>query len=286
MKIKRLRAYLKRGACGSLLALCALLAHGQAQAFLPPGEPSFFAGNPSTRQLAIRHRIGLKMLGWSSNPTGIYAMYSQSSFWYLDNEDRGYTVENNFEPEIQFFADGMFLARAADWWPGVLDFSLSYSHHSNGIDGLLSRSWNHLNGGLYIGVPSEDSLCVTLTGWYPFNVEAGNLDIASYAGHGRLALYYQPGQSVPVLGHTQIYLASTFSFDSPPGGMFTLLEASLAFAPHWLARPPFPQPTSQRGDHQPETQFGFFIQWVVGRGESLIQYQSYQNTLRIGLRLW
>jgi len=80
-------------------------------------------------------------------------------------------VENNFEPEVQLFADGALLAKATDWWPQHLDLSLSYSHLSNGIDGALSRSWNHVNGGLYIGDPDQDSLSGSLIGWLPFNVE-------------------------------------------------------------------------------------------------------------------
>jgi outer membrane phospholipase A len=270
----------------ALLALCAWLWHSPAKATLPPGKPMYFAGNPSTRQLAFRYRVGLKALGWTSDNTGIYGLFSQSSFWFLDNEDRGYTVENNFEPEVQFFADGTLLAKAADWWPRQLDFSLSYSHLSNGIDGTLSRSWNHFNGGLYLGDPTQDPLSASLIGWLPFNVEINNQDIASYAGSGRITVYVRPRNPLRVLGRTQVYLASNFTFDNPRGGFFTNLEMSLSFAPGWLARPPFPAPDSSKGSHQPETDFGLFIQWVVGRGESLIEYRRHQNTVRFGLHLW
>lgn len=270
----------------SLLALGLIFWSSPASAYLPPGEPTFFAGNPWTSQLAFRYRLGIRALGWTSDNTGIYGLFSQSSFWFLDNQDRGYTVENNFEPEIQLFVDGTLMGRAADWWPQRLGISLSYSHHSNGIDGGLSRSWNHLNAGLYLGDPSQDSLSGSLIGWWPFNVESSNPDLASYAGQGRITLYLRPREPLPILGRTQLFLASHFSFDDPPGGFFTNLETSLAFAPRWLSRPPFPPPETKRDAHQPETKFGFFIQWVVGRGESLIEYRRYQNTLRFGLQLW
>jgi outer membrane phospholipase A len=270
----------------SLLALAASLWHGPARAYLPPGEPTYFAGNPSTRQLSFRYRIGMKALGWSSDNTGIYGLFSQSSFWFLDFEDLGYTVENNFEPEVQFFADGALLSKAMDWWPQKLDLSMSYSHLSNGINGSLSRSWNHINGGLYLGDPDQDPLCGSLIGWFPFNVEIHNPDITRYAGYGQLTFYVRPPNPLWALGRTQVYLASNFTFDSPDGGLFTNLEMSLSFAPGWLARPPFPKPESSQGSHQPETQFGFFVQWVVGRGESLIDYRQYQNTVRFGLHLW
>jgi hypothetical protein len=53
-----------------LLILCIGLWYGPAKAFLPPGKPTYFAGNPSTRQLAFRYRLGLKAVGWSSDNTG------------------------------------------------------------------------------------------------------------------------------------------------------------------------------------------------------------------------
>ena len=279
-------ATLNRMLAIALVVAGAYLWPGPATATLPPGPPTFIAGDPATRQLAFRYRVGLRALGWANDRTGFYGLFSQSSFWYLDNEDRGYTVESNFAPEVQLFVDGPQFRRAAGWWPDDLSLGLSYSHHSNGIDDGLSRSWNHLNAGLYLGDPSRDTFSAAVIGWYPFNVEINNEDIASYAGHGRIALEFRPRNRQRVLGRTQLYLASNFSFDSPDGGVLTNLEASLSFAPGWLARPPFPRPDSDRGDHQPETDFGFFIQWVVGRGESLIEYQRYQNTVRFGLQLW
>jgi len=270
----------------TLLALVVCLWSFCAEATLPPGEPTYFAGNPSTRQLAFRYRVGARVLGWTQDGTGIYGLFSQSSFWYLDNEDRGYTVESNYAPEVQLFAAGALLHQSVAWWPDRIDLSLSYSHHSNGIDGALSRSWNHLNGGLYLGDPTRDAVSVAAIGWYPFNVEEHNPDLARYAGHGRIALDLRPSRPLRLLGRTQLYLASNFSFNSPGGGVLTNLEASLSFAPGWLARPPFPAPAVRRGDHQPKSDFGLFVQWVVGRGNSLIEYRRYQNTVRLGLRLW
>jgi outer membrane phospholipase A len=278
--------HISRIAVQTVLVFLVWFQPSPAAAYLPPGEPTYFAGNPWTQQLAFRYRLGLKALGWSPDNTGIYGLFSQSSFWYLDNQDRGYTVENNFEPEVQFFADGNLLNKAASWWPRKLNFSVSYSHHSNGIDGSLSRSWNHINGGLYLGDPGQDPLSGSVIGWYPFNVESSNPDIDSYAGQGRITLYVRPPEPLIILGRTQLFLASHFSFDTPGGGFFTNLEASLGFAPFWLSRPPFPGPDRGQEPHEPETAFGLFIQWVVGRGESLIDYQQYQNTLRFGLQLW
>jgi outer membrane phospholipase A len=269
-----------------LLVLTPLLRPGPTCAALPAHAPTYFAGDPSTRQLAFRYHVGLKTLGWTADKTGLYGLFSQSSFWYLDDEDRGYTVESNFAPEVQFYAAGTLLAGTVDWWPDRLDLGVSYSHHSNGIDGDLSRSWNHLNGGLYLGDPQRDSFSAAVVGWYPFNVEASNADIARYAGHGRIAVDLRPRQRLRFLGRTQLYLASHFSFDSPHGRVLTNLETALSFAPGWLTRPPFPRPRPVGDSLRPESHFGFFVQWVVGRGESLITYRRYQNTVRFGLRLW
>ena len=248
-----------------------------ATADLPPGEPTFFAGNPDSKQLAFRFRIGLKVLGWTEERTGVYGIYSQSSFWYLEHGTRGYTVESNYEPEIQFFATGNQLAKAADWWPRDLDFGFSYSHHSNGTDGDLSRTLNHLNGGLYLGDPATRRFSASVVGWWPFNLDANNQDIASYAGNGRITVNLRPQSPVRFLGRTQFYAATCFTFDNPGGGVFTSLETSMSFAPGWLARPPFAGP---------EASFAFFLQWVVGKGESLNEYQKFQNILRFGISLW
>ncbi len=258
-------------------ALTGGLASAHGTTTLPFSEPTFFAGNPSTRQLAFRFDVGLKVLGWSEHSTGVYGLFAQRSLWYLDDEDRGYTVENNFAPEVLLLIDGHHLRRTASWWPRKLHLSASYSHHSNGIDGDLSRSWNHAGAALHLGHPDHDVWSAGLKTWLPFNVEQSNEDIARYAGHGQFHLAWQPAQDIRWLGRTQVFLASRFSFDHHGSGFFTNLEADLSFAPSWLGRPPFP-----RG----ERRFALFLQWFVGRGESLITYRQHQNTLRVGLRLW
>jgi hypothetical protein len=259
-----------------LMILMAHLVPEPGHAALPPGEPTFFAGNPVTRHLAFRYRVGLRVLGWdfdnNDDRTGVHGLFSQSSFWFLDNEDRGYTVESNYEPEVMLFIDG---DRLGGFWPEPLDLGLSYSHHSNGIDADLSRSWNHLNLGFYLGDPASQEVSASLVAWFPFNQEVGNEDITEYAGHGKLTLYLNPRHPLPWLGRSELYLAANFSGDGD--SVFTNLETSLSFAPGWLGRPPFPGP---------EPGFAFFVQWFLGRGESLIQYAAYQNTVRFGLRLW
>jgi outer membrane phospholipase A len=262
---------------GLVLALVYWLMPVVTTGALPPGEPSFFAGNPSTRQLAFRYAVGLKALGWADQSTGVYGLFGQRSLWYLDNEERGYTVENIFAPEVLLLIDGRHLRQASGWWPRNLHLGASYSHHSNGIDGELSRSWNHANAVLFLGHPDHDVWSASLKSWWPFNVEAGNKDLARYAGHGQLSLAWQPARNLRGLGRTQVFVATWFSFDHFNGGFFTSLEADLSFAPSWLGRAPFPAG---------EPGFALFLQWCVGKGESLINYRQHQNTVRVGVRLW
>lgn len=259
------------------LAAVFLLAAMPADAWIPAEGPTFFAGNPSTRQLTFRYQVGLKALGWTEAATGVYGLFGQQSFWYLDNADRGYTVENNFAPEVMLLVDGAYLAGTVGWWPRNLHLGTSYSHHSNGIDGDLSRSWNHANLALFLGHPAQNQWSSTLKTWLPFNIEAGNEDIDRYMGHGMLALTWHPAQDEKGSGHTQISLATHFSFDHHSGGFFTNLETDLSFAPSWLGRAPFPAE---------DPRFAFFLQWFVGKGESLIEYRKHVNTVRLGLRLW
>ncbi len=113
--------------------------------------------------------------------------------------------------------------------------------------------------------------------WAPFNIEAGNEDITAYAGHGRLSLAFAPRHELPLLGRAWLDVASHFSLAENRAGLFTNLEASIGFAPPWLRRPPFGQAPPR---------YGLFVQWVVGRGTSLIEYSRFQNTVRLGLRLF
>lgn len=243
----------------------------------PPEQPSYFAGNPATRRLAFRYRTGLRVLGPAEGRSGVWGIYQQTSSWYLDNEDRGYTVESIFSPEAGLFLEGDRLGDLAGWWPGRLHLAVSYSHHSNGVDGELSRSWNHVNLGLHLGDVRRDAWSGSLVGWIPFNVEAGNPDLAGHAGHGRLAAVWAPRRPWPWLGRAVVDAAAFWSPDSPRGGIVTRWEASLSFVPAWLGRPPFADGGAV---------FGFFVQWVSGRGESLIEYDREREAVRFGLRLW
>jgi len=264
----------------SLLVVLGLLLLAQNHSFAaapspPPDQPSFFAGDPQTRRLAFRWRVGIRVLGPDRSRSGVWGLYRQDSFWYLDDEDRGYTVESVFSPEVGLFLEGGRLARVWWGWPERLHLSLSYSHHSNGVDGELSRSWNHANLGLHLGDAGRDVWSGSLAAWLPFNVEAGNPDLAAHAGHGRLAAAWAPRRPLPWLGRASVDVAAFWSPDSP-AGFVTRWEASLSFAPGWLERWPF---AGGGASH------GLFVQWVRGRGESLIDYAVHREAVRLGLRL-
>ena len=257
-----------------LLILC--LAPGSALPRFAAEPPTYFAGTPSTRRLAFRYGVGIRPLGLGRDATGVYGLFTQSSFWFLDNEDRGYTVENNFAPEVMLFLHAPRLNEAASWWPSPLSLGFSYSHHSNGLDGPLSRSWNHLNLACFLGEPDRPGWNGQLKLWAPFNIEAGNPDLPAHAGHGRLALEYFKPEGAPLLGWFRLNLITHFSFSSRRPALFTNLEASLSFAPAWLRSPPL-------GQDPPR--YSFFLQWVVGHGLTLIEHAEHQNTVRLGLRL-
>lgn len=262
-----------------LAAACVLLLRGAGEGAAapapPPDQPSFFAGDPQTRRLAFRWRTGVRVLGPDRARSGVWGLYRQDSFWYLDDEDRGYTVESVFSPEVGLFLEGARLARVWGGWPERLNLAVSYSHHSNGVDGELSRSWNHADLGLHLGDAGRDVWSGSLAAWLPFNVEAGNPDLAAHAGHGRLTATWAPRRPLPLLGRASVDVAAFWSPESP-GGIVTRWEASLSFVPGWLVRWPF----AEGG-----VTHGLFLQWVRGRGESLIDYAVPREAVRLGLRL-
>jgi len=260
-----------------LVAVFAMTAAAPLQAAVPPtpGEPAFFAGNPATHRLAFRYRTGLRVLGPAAARTGVWGEFGQTSFWYLDDEARGYTVETIYAPAVTLFLEARHLRRHARWWPALLDLTLGYSHHSNGVDGPLSRSWNHVDFGLTYGAGRRRAWSAELLAWVPFNVESDNPDLAAHAGHGRLSLIWTPRRGPASRSRTEGRLSLIASPDA--SGFVTRVEASLSHTPGWLGRAPFAGP-------QPP--YAFFVQWVKGTGESLIDYRRRQDTVRLGLRLW
>jgi outer membrane phospholipase A len=244
-------------------------------------QPSTLAGNPSSSDLRFDLQLNLKVLGRGLDNSGIYGGYTQRSLWDLDEDEREYRVETNYEPRVLALVDRGILSKVWDAWPSALAIEVAYVHQSNGWENERSRSWNRVVVAADLGEPGRSTVSGSVRWWAPFRVEDTNHDLTRFAGDGELRLDVHPHHPVAILGHTRLRIVSRYSFDAHGGGLFTSLETSFFLAPRLLARAPFPRPADDSPDAAPA--FALLVQWFVGTGESLTDYQHEQNIVRIGI---
>ncbi|MCB2216282.1 phospholipase A [Desulfofustis glycolicus] len=198
-------------------------------------------------------QISFKTRLWASNDRqlGLWLAYTQQSHWQVYNDEQSRPFrETNYMPELFFsYRPGLSFA-GFDW--NLLN--AGYNHQSNGRSGILSRSWDRLfvEGGVERG-----NLGLFGRLWYriPENNEDENPDITDYYGYGDLTALYR------INGH---------SLSLKVGG--SLASGKGAAEISWVT-PPIIGPL--RG----------YVQLFSGYGESLIDYNWYQNTVGIGVAL-
>ncbi|ANB03636.1 phospholipase [Ectothiorhodospira sp. BSL-9] len=183
---------------------------------------------------------------------GLWAGYTQQSQWQVYNEDVSRPFrESNYSPElILSYRPGLHLA-GFDWEL----LNLGFLHHSNGRSEILSRSWDRL----YAGVGLErDDLALMGRLWYRLpegKRRDDNPDITDYYGYGDLTASYRHGD----------HRFTTMLRGNPSTGRGALSAS-------WTS-PPVLGPL--RG----------YVQVFSGYGESLIDYNWYQNTVGVGVTL-
>jgi phospholipase A1/A2 len=106
-------------------------------------EPTYFACDPgvseSPQNAKFQFSIAIRLLGLSDDagvvrPDGLYAAFSQTSFWDLQSQSKPF-YDSSYRPET--------------WWHsdlsgGNLALEPGLGHESNGRDGDESRSLNHV----------------------------------------------------------------------------------------------------------------------------------------------
>ena len=275
MRIRRIRTHSKSLGTLALVFVVAALCPPRPLA-APPTGPSYIAGHPDPRQFVFRYEIERRALGRAGSDAGVYGRFSQTSFWYLDEQGLDYRVETHFAPGVRAYADGAAMRRLISSWPGDWGVTFGYSHHSNGWSGALSRRWNRMELGLHRGHDRAGGFRTTIEAWMPFNREETNADIARYAGHGRILAGWRHRAASERPGAMDLWASTRYSLDGYDGRVLTCFEAGFSYAPDWLARTPGPR--SGPG-------LAIFLHWFVGRGESMIDYRSHSNKIRVGLRI-
>lgn len=189
----------------------------------------------------------------------LYAAFTSVFFWqaYNGNESRPFR-EINFTPEI-------FLAKPVDWQIGPIDSELiafGFRHDSNGRNVPSSRSWNRL----YVRhISRVGPYYVSLMPWYripedkksdPMKTHGDdNPDIEKYMGNFELEVARAFGNHV-----VELMVRNNLRSDNKGAG-----QINYSF------------PLNKR--------FKGLVQVFSGYGDSLINYDDYENRVSLGILL-
>jgi phospholipase A1/A2 len=208
------------------------------------------------KKAEVTLQLSLKVKLWQdifNQKMDLWFAYTQRSFWQLYNfEDSSPFRETNYEPELllNFRTDYRILGLKGRF------INLGFNHQSNGQSKPLSRSWNRavVNFGF-----ERDPFFFLLKGWYRIPESAGkddNPNIEKYLGYGEIWAYYFLGKH-----RLGVMLRNNLSFHANRGAVqaewsFPLLK--------WV---------------------GGYVQYFVGYGESLLDYNHSVNRIGIGFIL-
>lgn len=204
-------------------------------------------------QLSLKYMLAENVFGPMSR---IDLGYTSISYWQVFNGDISRPFrETNHEPEI------MVTWGIRDYWVDMIRLSLN--HQSNGQNSTLSRSWNRV---ILDASAIVDTGVVSMRGWWriPEGDSADpedpsdddNPDILDYMGYGELSYI-----RVMKKHQFEIRLRNNLNFDDNRGAV------TLGYT--------FPMTRRVKG----------FVQYFNGYGESLIDYDRYQERIGVGIKL-
>jgi phospholipase A1 len=197
-------------------------------------------------QLSFKARL------WATDDRrfGVWAAYTQRSQWQVYNSDLSAPFrETNYEPEVFVTYNPALSFAGFDWRL----LNVGYNHQSNGRSDPISRSWDRLIA--EFGVERGD-FALMVRPWVVID-DGGddNPDITDYMGWGDLtATYKWEGHSFTLMGR-----------GNPETGKGTVQLT-------WMS-PPVLGPLRA------------YVEAFSGYGDSLIDYNWYQNTIGVGVSL-
>lgn len=195
---------------------------------------------------------------WNGNT--LYFSFTAISWWQLYNTDLSRPFrETNYEPEL-------FVTRPVDWQLGPIDSELitaGYWHQSNGKDVPVSRGWDRLfvsyvfrTGSWYVSVKPWWRIPESRTRPEDDPKRDDNPDIERYLGHFDLAIIKPMGNHV-----LEMMLRNNLRRGDNRGSV----QVDYSF------------PISSR--------FKGLLQGFSGYGDSLINYNNYENRISVGILL-
>ncbi len=196
-------------------------------------------------QLGFKQIITRDLLPFN---THLFFTYRQISFWDIYQDSFPFR-ETNYNPSLgigHLTFDENDKANGGLW--------LAFEHQSNGRDGENSRSWNYFSL-LYYKSFSE-KFHASISAWAPIGTKDGNQDLLEYIGYGELTTIWRPADILFVEGKFRKALRADWRGSAQ-------ISVNLRYS-------------------KSTNQF-IYLQYFVGQGESLIDYQSNSNFLRIGI---
>jgi phospholipase A1 len=225
-------------------------AHPNNEPYRPFRDAGNFSSDLAHAELVFQLGFKMKLVeGVANKPLDLWFGYTQNSFWQAGNRQASSPFrETNYQPEIMAVTPLNFnlLGMHASF------LNLGLVHQSNGQASTLSRSWNRV----YAQVGLERAgFNVVGRVWKRINESApddNNPDIVDYMGHGDMTVTYRDN------GNDYSALLRR-NFSTGRGA------AQLSWA--------FPLVGHIKG----------YAQYFSGYGQSLIDYNYYQNVVGLGL---
>lgn len=231
-----------------------LLAQYNSSPNIQPYKPLLEAlpGQQDINKTELKFQLSFKlkmMENLFNDRADLWFGYTQQSFWQAYNSSNSSPFrESNYAPELMlvFPTNYSFLGMQGKF------LNLGLIHQSNGQGLSLSRSWNRVYAQL--GFERGD-FSMLVRGWHRIKEAAesdDNPDITDYMGHGDLIASYR------FKGH-EVYGVLRHNFKTGRGA------TELGYA--------FPLKKRVKG----------FVRLFSGYGESLIDYNDYQNLIGLGV---
>lgn len=221
-------------------------------------KKTFEEANPgvNVQNAEVKYQLSLKIKLWGDilgSKADLWAGYTQLSLWQFYNVDASCPFrETNYEPEVFFIfpVNKNFLGLKSRY----IQFGID--HQSNGRSEPISRSWNRIMANFGF---ERDIFHVILKTWYRIPESAeddDNPNMSAYYGYGELWL----------------------------GAIWKNCSLDLMFRNNLRSH-------DNRGAIQAQVSFplienmSFFVQYFVGYGESLIDYNQFSNRIGVGFIL-
>lgn len=196
-------------------------------------------------QLGFKQIITRDLLPFNSY---LFFTYRQLSFWDIYQDSFPFR-ETNYNPSLGV---GHLIFNSDDRIKGGLWFA--FEHESNGRSGAESRSWNYFSLKYYKAF--SDKFHGSVETWVPIGSKDGNQDLLEYIGYGELTTIWRPLEILFIEGVFRKAIRTDWRGSAQ-------ISVNLRYS-------------------KKTNQF-FYLQYFVGQGESLIDYQRNSNFLRIGI---